>query len=188
MNVELLKKLLICMAIQLSTSVLLHAGYITMTTSDSAPTYNESNTPPHSEVVIGTSTGNGASTTTVTLTTTCTNGTVSVSYTPSSGVTKSSDTGSGTTSETAVFGFNSATVGVVNTIKATVTQSGAYEAPLNNTITCVPNFNYPGASGTTITFTICVPKITVPIYNAGYNDFYEGYFLTQPTISGCDDF
>jgi len=192
---KLTKYLPIYFVMQLSMASWLHAGYITLTTTDSAPTYSYSNNPPSSEVVVGTSTGQGAPTTLVTLTTTCSNGTIAVTYTQSNGITKmsGSDMGSGTKLQTTVFSLGSGTVGKVNTITATVVQSGATETGTD--IPCPVNFKskYDGppkhnASHNIITFTICVPKVSAPKANTATNTFTQFSFRVQPTIVGCDDF
>jgi hypothetical protein len=86
---------------------------------------------------------------TVLLEATCTNGTVSVTYTPSSQLSQQSDTGSGTTDEKTVFSISTpGALDLNNTISANVTHNAT-----NNGNPCLPG-------GKAITFNIFVPQLT----------------------------
>jgi hypothetical protein len=163
-------RLLVFAAVQISSAPFVYSGETVMTTSDQnssgpGPTYGNG-----LEVVIQPGT-------TVTLTTGADKGVVSVVYTCSSGVSKTSDTGAGTQQEVAVFSFDSTTYGKINTININVSHTDDNDSDCN------------GQEGD-VTFTICIPKITVPLVTLAdtKNWIYWQKFYTHQTITGCDDF
>jgi len=115
------------------------AGTTTISTSTGAPTYG----PNKNEVVIG---PEGS----VLLNTQCTNGTISVTYTTSPGVSIMEDQGSGTTGEAASFSFDPNCAGQINTITLNVTHNSTNSK--GNPITCV-------GGADSVTFYIYIPKI-----------------------------
>lgn len=157
-----------------------------LTTSDNSPTYPTSGPTANSEVVIPT--GGTIANPTVTvhaiLTTTCSDGgKVTMSYTPSAGVTMDNGypQGANTSTEIAKFHFDPAkTIGVVNTIQVSVVTHFS-----SSGVSCNA-----GGQGS-IAYKICIPELTAGFSKANIPQgapFCGVDYFIQLNIIGLDDF